>query len=471
MPNAFAYLALFAWPLVAIVLFNALPRREAVIWTVLGGYLLLPVRVGIDLPLLPPYDKDLAPSLVAILLCLSQAAKDRREIGPDASWLPSTPATKLLLGLYLLGPFLTTIVNGDPVFVGGGIYLRGLTPYDAFSAVLGHMVLILPFFLGRRYLADPEAHRLALVALMIAALAYSVLMLFEIRMSPQLHRWVYGFFPHSFVQQIRMGGFRPVVFLGHGLVVAIFTTMALLAAIGVYRLSRGRGRMRAALAALWLGLVLVLCKSFGALLLALVFVPVIWVLAPRRQMLFASAIGAIVITYPALRGADLIPVQSLIDAAASIDIERAQSLEVRIVNEDRLLARANERPLLGWGIWGRSRVYDSATGEDISVTDGAWVITVGAFGWLGYIAEFGLLTAPFLLFLRRRSAVPAATAALAVVLAVNLLDLIPNSSLSPLTWMFAGGLLGWAERRPAAVAPESRLPVAGPRQGGRRRLV
>lgn len=450
MPNAFAYLALFAWPLVAVALFSALPRREAVIWTILGGYLLLPQGVAINPPLLPSYDKNLAPALAAILLCLSDSARDRREVGPDARWLPSSLPGRLLLGLFLLGPFVTTFANSDPVYAGGGVYLRGLTPYDAFSAVLSQMVLILPFLLGRRYLADPEAHRLVLVALMIAALAYSALMLFEVRMSPQLHRWVYGFFPHSFAQQIRMDGFRPVVFLGHGLIVAIFTAMALLAAVGVYRLSQGQARMRAALAALWLLLVLVLCKTFGALFLTLVFAPLVWFLTPRRQMLVASAVAVIVVTYPALRGAGLIPVDTLIETAASIDAERGRSLDFRIVNEDQLLARANERPLLGWGIWGRGRVYDPETGRDISTTDGQWIIVIGANGWLGYVAEFGLLTAPLLLFLWRRSAVPAATAALALVLAVNLLDLLPNSSLSPLTWVFAGGLMGWAERRWAA---------------------
>jgi hypothetical protein len=39
---------------------------------------------------------------------------------------------------------------------------------------------------------------------------------------------------------------------------------------------------------------------------------------------------------------------------------------------------------------------------------------------------------------------------LAIVLAVNLVDLIPNSWLSPLTWLIAGALLGAAERHAVA---------------------
>lgn len=55
--------------------------------------------------------------------------------------------------------------------------------------------------------------------LVIAGLIYTVPMLYEIRMSPQLHTIFYGYFPHSFGQQARGGGFRPVVFMGHGLLV------------------------------------------------------------------------------------------------------------------------------------------------------------------------------------------------------------------------------------------------------------
>ena len=72
--------------------------------------------------------------------------------------------------------------------------------------------------------------------------------------------------------------------------------------------------------------------------------------------------------------------------------DRARSLEFRFINEDRLLGRASERPLAGWGRFGRNRVYDEEGGYDVSVTDGRWIIVLGQFGILGFIAEFGLLT-------------------------------------------------------------------------------
>lgn len=44
------------------------------------------------------------------------------------------------------------------------------------------------------------------------------------------------------------------------------------------------------------------------------------------------------------------------------------------------------------------------------------------------------------------SAVPHETAALCLLLAINTVDLLPNSALLPLTWLIAGSLLGYAER-------------------------
>jgi hypothetical protein len=82
------------------------------------------------------------------------------------------------------------------------------------------------------------------------------------------------------------------------------------------------------------------------------------------------------------------------------------------------------------------------------VTDGVWIIVIGSYGWLGYIAQFGLLTLPTLMlaFGRRSSALTPATAGLGLVMAANLLDLLPNATQIPFTWLMAGALLGEAER-------------------------
>lgn len=56
-----------------------------------------------------------------------------------------------------------------------------------------------------------------LKVLALACLAYSLLALWEVRMSPRLNREIYGFFGHSWSQHVRYGGYRPILFLNHGI--------------------------------------------------------------------------------------------------------------------------------------------------------------------------------------------------------------------------------------------------------------
>ena len=68
MSNAFASIVLYGWPLVVLMLFRLLPRTEAIIWSVLGGYLFLPLGTGFDLPLIPVVDKNAVPALAVYLV-------------------------------------------------------------------------------------------------------------------------------------------------------------------------------------------------------------------------------------------------------------------------------------------------------------------------------------------------------------------------------------------------------------------
>jgi hypothetical protein len=364
----------------------------------------------------------------------------------------------LLVLLLPLGVFYT---NREPI-VFELRTLPGLRLYDAFSMALGNAMTILPFLLGRRYLQTVEAQREVLKALAWGALIYAPLILIELRMSPQLNVWIYGFFPQFFGQHVRDGGYRPIVFLEHGLRVGIFLAMACLAALALWR---DASRPAWLGAAAWIGIVLVLSKTLGALLICLALLPWTAFAGRRLQILAVVALAGIVIVYPTIRGAGLVPTERLLAYADAISPARAQSLEVRLRNEDQLLAKANEKPLFGWGGWGRSRVYNE-NGYDISITDGIWIIIMGADGWLGYLAKFGLLTLPLLALLWRGVGLDRATLGLGLVLAANLADMVPNSSLTPLTWLIAGALTGRISQHQAV--PETDPATAGRRSSRRR---
>lgn len=444
MPNTFAYLALFIWPLVAVGLFRLLPLQRALVWTLIAGHLLLPSNTGIKIPMLPAIDRTLVPALSALILCAIMAPK--RQLAQDFAARTGRHVIFGLLALVIITPVLTVLQNTQPI-VQGRVFLQGLRLYDAYGLISQVLFQMIPLWLGIRYLNTRDAHKILLEVLAIAGVAYTLPALFEIRMSPQLHNWVYGFFPQDFAQHVRDGGFRPLVFLNHGLMLGIFFCMSIIACVVLFREARREGRRAVhwLIAALWLTFVLYLSKTLGAFWLALVFGTAAMILGRRLQVVLAVAVAFVVMFYPMLRGGGLIPVDTVYDMAKSISEERANSLKFRLDNEDRLLAHANEKPISGWGSWGRNSLYDPNTGRMTTVTDGIWLIFIGVYGWLGYIGRFGLLTAPILFFaIRKKTFGPSLiTPGLILVLSATLVDLLPNAGLVNYVWLMAGAIAGY----------------------------
>lgn len=441
-PNIIAYLMLIIWPMVCWQLWRRLDPARALIWTILGGYLIMPPMTALDFPLIPDLDKIAIPNLMA-LICAVWLLKDK------ITFLPAGAVGKGLILLFVLAPFATVLTNGDPLEFQQRT-IQGMRFYDSVAAVANQAIALLPFFLGRRYLGTPAGTRAVLVALVAAGLAYSVPMLIEARFSPQMNVWVYGFFQHDFFQTIRQGGYRPVVFLPHGLWVAFFALMALLASLVMLRESPAEAQPKAALILIYLFYMLLVCKSAGPLVYLVSIGPLLIFAPTRVQILVAAVMAALVIAYPILRGAHLVPLDQILDFASSFSVDRAYSLQFRIENEEILLDRAQERPWFGWGGYGRNFLRDPITGEMTNIADGAWIIVLGMNGWLGYIAEFGLTALPLLALARevlvRGAVISRTTAALALILAANMVDLLPNATHIPFTWLMAGALMGEAER-------------------------
>lgn len=467
-----AYFALFGWSVIVIFLFRRLDLQWAAVIAIFGGYLLLPSQneIFIDLPVLPSFDKRSLPALTAIIMTMIMIQARPRSVARDSQnrtqeqveeikvwrpgWMPRTVIGVVLLIGLLGGAFMTVLTNTD-LLVFGATVLPGQRPYDAFSIALTSLVTILPLLLGRKLLSDEKGHRVVLIAFALAAMIYSLPTLYEVRMSPQLNRIVYGFFPHSWIQHVRGDGFRPLVFLNHGLHLAIFNACGLLAVICLIRATSGRLRIIFFVCSLWMAMTLYLSNSLGALIIALLLAPAAFLVPVRLQLLTAALIAGTVLFYPALRTAELVPTEEISEFFTEMDERRGQSLSFRFHHEDLLLAKANERPLFGWSGFGRARIYDE-TGRDITTADGEWVITMAVSGWVGYTSIFGLLCIPTMLFLfrKKRYKVDIATSSLCLILAANLVDLIPNSGLSPVSWMVAGALLGRLETK-IAKAPRT----------------
>lgn len=450
MPNIFAYLVLLGSPIAAVVLFRLLSLERALVWTIIGGHLLLPSSTYIKFPMIPTIDRALIPAVSALVLCMIMAPKS-----VPTFEAPARTGRQILFGLLLLvvvTPVLTVMHNTEPI-IDGRISLPGLKLYDAYGLISVILVALIPLWLGLRYLNTQAGHRAILEIVAISGLVYTLPALVEIRLSPQLHTWVYGFFPSNFVQHVRGDGFRPTVFLNHGLMLGIYFCMSIISAMVLYREARREGRRSIGwlATAVWITAVLFLSKSLGAFFLACVFASIVFLFGRRVQVTIGVIVAVVVLLYPMLRGAGWIPVDTAYDLALMVNEERAASLKFRLDNEDALLEKANLKPLAGWGSWGRNALYDPETGDMTSITDGIWLIFIGIYGWLGYIGRFGLLTVPIILYALRRKTFGDSyiTPGLIMVLSALLIDLLPNAGLVNYVWLMAGAVAGLVVWRPA----------------------
>lgn len=436
-------MALLSWPIITIVIFvRSKTLGRGLIWSVISGQLFLPAGTGIKFSMIPAIDKPSIVGFSALAACIFFRSKKRTPTSTRFGLV------EIFLLMYILGPVVTSQFNGDNIIIGYR-FLPGVGLYDALSAAQAALVLLIPFFLGRKFLRSEEDLQAMLQALAVSGALYSVLLLFEVRFSPQLHFWVYGYYPSEFVQTLREGGFRPMAFMGHGLLAAFFLMASLLSAAALWR-TRNPATPPWSVVTIYLGAVLLVCKSLGALIYAIFGSALILFARSRTLMTVACILVVVSLGYPMLRFLGLMPTTAIVQLARSIDTERADSLQFRLDNEDQLLARALERPMFGWGRFGRSRIYDPETGKDLSVTDGRWIIDLGQFGFVGFLAEFGLLSLCVLRSARTyntaKSDVQLYVATLTLLLAVNVVDLLPNAGLLPLTWLIAGALLGFSER-------------------------
>lgn len=461
-----AQLVFWSWPVVSVMLYRKFSLPVAVLAILLGGYLFLPQRISLDLPLLPEVNRHTMPALTALAIVWMAISKDRLSFPVLPGWLPRSPVILGLMAMFTVGVFLSIRTNGDALVYGDRV-IEGMKLYDAFSILLDFAMLLVPVCLARRLFATAENQKILLLGIVVAALIYTPLVLYEVRMSPQLHMQVYGFFPHSFLQHMRGDGFRPIVFLNHGLALSLFLCASVLAAATLLRSAPEGKRLIWLCAIVLLFVTLVLSKSLGPLMIACMLLPVALFFKPRLQLLVAVCIAGMVLTYPVLRAAHLIPINQVTAFAESISPDRARSFVTRLENEEAMLAKAQERPLFGWGGWGRNRVFDEK-GRNLGLTDGTWIIELGTGGWFRYIPFFGLLCWPIIgLLFARRDKVDLVSVSLALILCAKLIDLIPNSGVQVIFLLAVGALLGRLEMRSEAGAPVQQEAASEERPGSR----
>ncbi|MFK5970528.1 MAG: hypothetical protein QM487_10465 [Candidatus Marithrix sp.] len=429
MPNIFSYIALIGWPLISLIFYKRMSAVMATFWTIIGGFLILPVKHAIDFPLIPPLDKESIPVIAALFGCLF-IKKIRIKL------LPKEGIERWLVITLLIIPFITMLNNQEVINS-----IPGLTFHDAISSAISQYLFLLPLILGVQLIKTNDDLLTIYKIIAVSALLYSLLILLEIRISPQLHTWIYGYFPHtSFGQQVRFGGFRAVVFLGHGLIVSMYIAIALGAITILMKQKIKIFGLPSGLIILYFLILLLLNKTVGGFILgALLFFVVAWMsdnMASRTSLLIIF----LVLMYPLLLLFELFPHQFLTQLATDFDPGRGQSLAFRFYNENLLLEHAQKKLFFGWGPWGRNRL------EGL-VTDGHWIIIVGVFGLFGFLSLYGLAVASVWKAVKANSLLKNKSEQQllighSIMVSVIMIDQLPNASLSAWMMFFIGALLG-----------------------------
>lgn len=451
-----ATFTLFAWPFIGLLFFKVMGPMRGLIWSFLIGYLFLPEAFEYDLPLLPPYNKSTAIAAACLLGHFFSGHLPGSPLGLPLK-IQTKPQIKSTFKTFMIMAALipvVTIFTNSGAITYGDLRLPSLGIRDYISMIVKQVLLLLPFVIAQTYLYDRAAHREILRTLVLCGLGYSLLVLFEARMSPQLHTWTYGYFQHSWNQHIRGGAFRPIVFLSHGLQVGFFLFAVTIAALALFRCKAEKRKQTFWLiSAVWLFGVLFLSRNLGALAITIPMTLVMFVLGPRMQLWATTSAVILILTIPFLRQAEVLPTDRLVAVAERISSERAQSLSYRFSHEDAILERAREKPLAGWGGWARWRIY-SATGEDLSTVDGLWISVFAERGWIGYLVFFSFLTFPLYIIGRQRRMrdIGPETIGLMVITAGYLVYIIPNSAGGVFIWLLAGALAGFAQRETVTTA-------------------
>ncbi|MFY9344427.1 MAG: hypothetical protein WAT39_18180 [Planctomycetota bacterium] len=432
--NFVARLVLLGFVPGALLAFAMLRARTAAALVLVAGSLLLPI---LTLPVPGPLDLG-KPEAISFALLFGVLMFDPGRI---AAFRPK--ALDLIVLAWLVVGSASSLANQ----LGG---------YDALQVFLNRFVKWgIPYCIGAMYFGSRDGLRAALWALFLSAVAYVPFALFEVRMSPELHEIVYGASQHGFAQTMRGGGYRPMVFMSHGLELSLWMAAAMVAGFTLWR-SSPRSPLPVPLAPLvaLVGITLVLCKSAGAILLGLLGV---LACTPSLRRWLCSAMLIAVPVYLGLRvfGSGALE-KVVLDLAHLISRDRSGSLDFRFDNEVLLLGKLWQNPFVGAGGWNFGILHDAETGDPIPITtDSFWIYAAATNGFVGLLAAVGLLWAPAVRglggLLRSSAFREPERLGACIVLAMLVLDCMANYFVPPLYLAIAGGL----SRVPLGVAPGS----------------
>jgi hypothetical protein len=451
--NIFSTLALLGYIPFIFVLFAFLKPRTAVIYNFLFAWLFLPMAF-LSMPGFTSLNKM---SLACVGTLLGALTFDIDTVLKFRFKVWDIPILVLCFC-----PFLSSRHNGYSL-------------YDGFASIAYHTLTWgMPYLVGRLYFNDLKAMRELAVGIVVGGLLYAPLMWYEMRMSPQLHRIVYGFTQFDFSQSKRYGGWRPMVFMQTGLSVATWMSSAAVTAFWLWKTKVVPKVMGIKMG--WVTLILVgtslLDHSVGAVALMFLGMGVLWLTSITKTGAWALAIALIPLVWMAARiPPDFWTGQGFEDFVRQYDKRSADSIHVRLHSERKLVDRALEEPVYGWT--GYKFNVNEQTGKILGIPDQMWVIMFGKCGFIGLISMTVAMLLPMPLLMWKIAprywglASTAPAAALAMLVTLHMCDMLFNAMVNPIFLLGAGGIVGMefslrvAQRNAAAQAQAARTASMG----------
>lgn len=445
--NVLGFLVLYGWILLCVIFFSTYKPQKAIILSVFVGYLFLPAAsIPVNLPGIAEFTKRTSISFGIIIGSFFIKRADREQ-------LCFTGLDWVVIAWCGIVPFLSSMSNG-------------LGIKDAFSSSIDRILNWGTFFwFGRKYFGSPDALKQVSRAVIILGLVYSLLCLFELRMSPQLSNMVYGFFPHSFLQHIRGNGYRPIVFLNHGLLVSLWMSFSTVLAYS-YSLNEPETKffnINIKIIVIYLAVITVLTKTLGSTIYMFIGLFFVNRYYKKGTTVYPFLIIAFILIYSFLRINGFINIYVVQEELSNLfPPDRVYSLMFRLRMEDLMLDAIRERILLGWGWIGRGLdPQDFAVFNNSIIFDSYFIIFLLVNGVVGFISlNLLILSGPVSVFMNKeakaavlRGEIDTSHAAtLSLLSFLYAFDFLLNAPNVPVFILIAGALLGFHVTRAKSLA-------------------
>jgi hypothetical protein len=442
--NVLPLFILLAWIPVGVFIFYRFPVRIAILLVFIGGWAILPAAAYA--PSRDPFPYWILGTSVATNYFVTKASiigisgltgfllfhrDDIREFRLTYWDFPMV--------IWCVVPLLSAIANLDVPFSNG-------LEYELYQVLAWGV----PYLLGRLYFSETDSLRLAAQAFVVAALFYIPICLYEIWKGPQLYAHLFGYEPYRWTGAKRYIGYRPIGLLESGNQLGIWMATAALIAVWLWAkkiVSRILG-MPIAVVALSLFIMTLCCQSGASIVMLLILLPFVFISHRNFPRVLAVFLVAGVILFSGLRLANVVSLQTLVrknpvahSIASFLQRIGRGSLGWRLIEDERHVGLALQKPLLGYGEWDWWR-------RSLMRPWGLWLLTFGMYGMFGLISLEALQFAPVIRvvwFPLARSDIEALNLrhALAAAILMSAVDNLLNSSMILPLLLVMGGMSTW----------------------------